>query len=242
MKYLPIAPIGLLELWDDYPYAFILPQFWELKSYNEFYTSRKFDVAIIDNGVYEEAPMPIELLVKIAAEITADQKFVVLPEKVGDTIGTITLAKQFSSLKFGGDFEPMVCIQGKMLSILPKFRELMYEINAFAVPVSMYRQGWERSGIKHWLNMDDKYWHAFGLDCLLEIPILKKFGFDSVDTSMPFTAAIHSIDLATNPVLKGRKRVNLMRGSFSTSTCRLARHNLEVVSKWCENSSMRCLD
>ena len=234
MRYMPIAPVGMFDVIKDERSAFILPQFWDCESYREFYLSHDFDVVIVDNGVYEGAEVEEEEIVRIAREVSTEKVFVTLPEVVGSASRTV-MEIRMGLDKYEG-VGKMVCLQGRMIEELREFEDVVEDVDAIAVPVSMYRKGWCRGALREWMvknceGMRDKYWHAFGCDNLLEMIELKRFGYDSVDTSMPFTAAIHRIDFGINMVVKNVKRVNLLRRKFSVYERQLAEKNLNIIKE-----------
>jgi len=238
MKYTPIPPIGMFDVVEDFDTAFVLAQLWPHETYRQFYTRQSWDLVIIDNGLYEGAEVKWETLDKIGREIEGDRIFVITPEVMHDWQGTVYLTKEFAKMTTGQPYELMVVLQGDMPVVLPKFVEQLWDtVDAFAIPIWMYRQGWERAAVLEYATQDvprdDKYWHALGLDCLLELPLLRKAGVKSVDCSMPFTAAVHGIDLEVNLILKGKKRVNLLREAFTEQEKNLARRNVETLMKWC---------
>ena len=145
------------------------------------------------------------------------------------------VVKKYSGTK---PYEVMVVLQGETIAVLPDFVEKVdLYADAYAVPIWFYRKGWCRAGVVEWLQRSiegtyDKYWHALGLDCLVELVELNTV-VDSFDTSMPFTAASHGMDLEHNLIVKGVKRVNLLREVFDERTRRLARKNVGTILKWC---------
>lgn len=225
--YMPILPVGMLHLFNDCEVddAFILPQYWNIPEYREFYSSRPWNTVIIDNALYENPDaFSIPDLIKIAESIDSLVTYIVGPEHVGD--GAITSSLVLNAIAAygpsGAKWKLMAAFQGtpnEMYGMYQALRE--YDIG-FAIPVSMHRQGWSRSGLKYFTGVRNHYVHALGIDDLTEIPDLVRAGVDSFDSSIVATAAVNGIDLlgsALRVVRTGaptdHARVNLLRTKFS---------------------------
>jgi len=239
MYYMPISPIGMMDLIDDFDTAFILAHLWAHEKYRRFYTNRCWEIVIVDNGVYEGASVSWSTLHEIAREISAERLFVVAPEVMHRSQETILAVKDYLREYPVRDYEVMAVLQAETPVLLKEFvEELVDDVTAFAIPIWMYRKGWCRAGLCEWL-MDEvedavnKYWHALGLDTLLELPDLRHL-VDSFDTSMPFTAAVHGMSLETNLIVRGKRRVNLLAEEFPPHVVELARKNLETLMRWIE--------
>lgn len=232
MEYFPIPPIGLREVVERKDNAFILAQFWSHEEYRNYYLENHWRTVIVDNGVYEGAPVRDELLIDIAKKVKADRCFVVAPESEENSTRTLKMAKDFIDLYGSNAYDIMVTLQAESPVILKDFVKQLdkYDI-AYAIPVKFYRKGWCRAGILRWLNLRDRYVHAFGLDNLLELNELHGL-IQSIDTSMPFTAAYHGMDLKYNLLVKV-KRVNLLATKFDQQVISLAKKNLETMYRWC---------
>jgi len=239
IHYHPISPLDFFDLIEDIPYAFVLAQYWPHEKYRRFYLEHDWEIVIVDNGIYEGAPVTEAELDAIGRQISGERVFVVAPEVMKSSIGTVQAVREFVK-KYSGTkpYEVMVVLQGETIAVLPDFAEKVDPyVDAYAVPIWMYRKGWCRAGVVKWFKevipeTREKYWHALGLDCLLELKELQGF-VESFDTSMPFTAAVHGLDLEHNLIIKRVKRVNLLGEAFDERVRRLARKNVETILKWC---------
>ena len=224
--YMPILPIGMLHLFDDCDIedAFILPQFWNIPEYRDFYTSRKWKRVIVDNALYENPDAyGVYELAEIADSISSLVTHVVGPEKIGD--GEVTTSLMLNAIAEHGPrsskWALMSVFQGTPNEMYHSYETLKEYRIGFAFPVSMYRQGWSRSGLKYFTGIRNHYVHALGIDDLTEIPDLVRAGFDSFDSSIVATAAVNGIDLLGTELRVLRKgapddpvRVNLMHTTF----------------------------
>ena len=224
--YMPILPLGMLHLFDecDIGDAFILPQFWNIPEYRDFYTSRKWLRVIIDNALYENpVAYDVSELAEIADSISSMTTHIVGPEKIGD--GSTTTNLMLNAIAEhgprGSKWSLMSVFQGSSYEMYRSYETLKEYRIGFAFPVSMYRQGWSRSGLKYFTGMRNHYVHALGIDDLTEIPDLVRAGFDSFDSSIVATAAVNGIDLLGTELRIMRRgdpsdpvRVNLMHTEF----------------------------
>lgn len=238
MRYTPIAPIGMFDLVEDIPNAFILAHLWEHRKYREWYTGRDWDLVIVDNGIYEGAMVSEDMLHQIGCKMAqhADRVFVVGPEQMYSAEGTLRLFREYRDWNTQ-PYEDMIVLQAQQPSELVEFCMTVEDedlADAFAIPIWMYRKGWCRAGlveyIEKWLDRPF-YWHALGLDNVMELIELKEV-VQSVDTSMPFTAGVNGILLSRSFVIKksGRiKRVNLLGEQFTDEQRELTIANLEFL-------------
>lgn len=198
--YMPILPIGMLHLFDECNVedAFILPQFWNNDDYRELYTSRKWNRVVIDNALYEKPDAySVDKLIDIADEITSIRTYVVGPEKIGHGMETLQLVLNAIAEHGyrGSSWHMMSVFQGTPSDMFEMYGSLKEYDIGFAIPVSMYRDMWSRSGLKYFTGMRNHYVHALGIDDLTEIPDLVRAGIDSFDSSIVASAAINGIDL-----------------------------------------------
>lgn len=198
--YMPILPIGMLHLFDDCEVtdAFILPQFWNIPEYRDFYTSHKWDRVIVDNALYEQtASYGIPELAEIADSIESLVTHIVGPELIGS--GDATTALMLNAIAEhsyrGSNWTMMSVFQGSPEEMYKSYDTLKEYRIGFAFPVSLYRNGWSRAGLKYFTGMGNHYVHALGIDDLTEIPDLVRAGFDSFDSSIVASAAVNGIDL-----------------------------------------------
>lgn len=224
--YMPILPIGMLRLFSDCKVddAFILPQFWNIPEYREFYQSRNWNRVIIDNALYENPePVGIPELIEIAESITSLVTHIVGPEKIGD--GSATTALMLNAIAAygprGASWRLMAVFQGTPTEMYHMYDTLKEYPIGFAIPVSMYRAGWSRAGLAYFTGVRNHYMHALGIDDLTEIPDLVRAGIDSFDSSIVATAAVNGIDLLGTELRVQRKglptdpvRVNLLHTDF----------------------------
>ena len=198
--YMPILPLGMLHLFDECEIedAFILPQFWHIEEYRHFYESRKWARVVIDNAMYEN-PIAVGVsdLIEIADSISSLCTHIVGPEKIGD--GPTTTALMLNAIAEYGPRENtwalMSVFQGSPAEMYKSYETLKEYRIGFAIPVSMYRQGWSRAGLKYFTTIHNHYVHALGIDDVTEIPDLVRAGIDSFDSSIVATAAVNGIDL-----------------------------------------------
>lgn len=198
--YMPILPIGMLDLFEecDCNNAFILPQFWHIGEYRSFYCTRTWEKVVIDNAMYENPEaVGIDVLIDIANEVNSLKTYIVGPESIGDGINTTRKVLQ-AIAKYGprGDnWHMMAVFQGSPNEMFHLYDNLKEYDMGFAIPVSMYRAGWSRAGLKYFTGIRNHYVHALGIDDLTEIPDLVRAGIDSFDSSIVATAAVNNIDL-----------------------------------------------
>lgn len=225
LNYMPIVPCGMVwELDVVRPQsAFILPSLWENEDYSEYYTSHKWDTIVLDNGIYETGKVwKFEDLLEIANMCTTKSMFIVGDEVIGNGYLTAkVLSRQLNmigsegELEKGGIWKLMAVLQGDINGM--KFmRECLYpQIDAWSIPVSVYRAGFDRNVIAEWMKFGPcEYVHALGLDNVFEIFNLRRGNIHSFDTSMPATAAVNNIDLVAHPCISRSgscdvERVNL---------------------------------
>ena len=240
--YMPILPIGMLHLFDDCEVedAFILPQFWNIPEYRDFYTSRKWARVIVDNALYEKPDAyGVYELAEIADSISSLVTHVVGPEKIGD--GEVTTSLMLNAIAEHGPrsskWALMSVFQGTPNEMYHSYETLKEYRIGFAFPVSMYRQGWSRSGLKYFTGIRNHYVHALGIDDLTEIPDLVRAGFDSFDSSIVATAAVNGIDLLGTELRVLRKgapgdpvRVNLMHTTFAEDIVDATACNIDDIN------------
>ena len=205
MKYMPIVPMGMLDVLDvsGVKDVFLLSQFWKDTEYRDFYMSHKWDTVIIDNDLYEsETSAKFEDMMKIAGSLDAKKIFVVGPEDLHDGVGTGVVTKRIlddrGSSGLLEDNTQMMCI----LHERPNEMRLQYEVVkdyadlAFGISIFSFRLGYDRASLYDYVGIPKgRYVHAFGWDNLLEVCNLKKCGFNSIDSSIAVTAALNKIDL-----------------------------------------------
>ncbi len=205
MKYMPIVPVGMLDVIDvsGVKDVFILSQFWKNKEYRDFYKEGSWDTVIIDNDLYEsEEAAKFEDMMRIAESLDAKRIFVVGPEDLHDGVNTGVMTKRIlEDNKSQGKLDEginLMCI----LHEKPNEMRLQYEIVkdfkdlAFGISIFSFRLGYDRASLYDYVGIPkDRYVHAFGWDNLLEVCNLKKCGFSSIDSSIAVTAAINKIDL-----------------------------------------------
>lgn len=243
MKYMPIVPVGMLDIIDSSGVkdVFILSQFWKNKQYREFYKSRKWDRVIVDNDLYEsEDAADFEDMMRIAESLDAERIFVVGPEELTDGVRTGVVTKQIleerDSNGMLGDNIQMMCI----LHEKPNEMKLQYEIVkgfenlAFGISIFSFRLGYDRASLYDYVGLPkDRYVHAFGWDNLLEVCNLKKCGFDSIDSSIAVTAAINGIDLTQDwQIIRAPGREGVLQSTRA--------HMLdEMFENGCKNDALR---
>lgn len=240
--YMPILPIGMLGLFDicNVTDAFILPQFWSNETYRTFYTSRMWDRVIIDNALYENPDaVRMDDLIAIAEEIDSIQTFIVGPEKIGD--GAVTTSLMLNAIAehgpSGHKWILMSVFQGTPAEMFHMFDSLKEYRIGFAIPVSMFRQGWSRAGLKFFTGVGTHYVHALGLDDVTEIPDLVRAGINSFDSSIVASAAVNGIDLFGTDLRVIRTgspndpvRVNLLHTTFHQDVIDTTASNIDDLN------------
>lgn len=243
MKYMPILPVGMSRLFEDegISSAFILPQFWANPSYARMYTGRTWDTVIIDNAMYENPnPVPFHELIEIAQQLKSTRTFVVAPEDHKDPIHTAELTikaiEEYGT--HGPKWIPMCIIHGTPHEISSMFYMLDdIPTLGYGVTVSCWRNGFDRAFLRS-LSKGGHYFHAMGLDSISEGVTLKRAGFNSVDSSMPATAAFNDIQLSFNTVIyrTGKPtdpvRVPLLQEEFLVDCTKETVRNIRNMTSW----------
>lgn len=205
---MPIMPIGMFDVIESSRVedAFILPEVWNNShEYRAYYDSRSWRNIIIDNDVYENGvATPFEDILKIANRLSAQQIYIVGDEVVGNGYETIRLLEsQIKEYGTSGTTEneckwDLMCVLQGGISEMRLMRKVFYGIiNAWSIPVSLFRAGYDRNALSTYLSLTpQEYIHALGLDNIFEIRNLRQGIFNSFDTSMPATAAVHGLDLS----------------------------------------------
>ena len=131
MKYMPIVPVGMLDVIDvsGVKDVFILSQFWKNREYRDFYKEGSWDTVIIDNDLYEsEEAAKFEDMMRIAESLDAKRIFVVGPEDLHDGVNTGVMTKRIlEDNKSQGKLDEginLMCI----LHEKPNEMKLQYEI------------------------------------------------------------------------------------------------------------------
>lgn len=240
---MPILPIGMGDLFVDYGvrHCFILPQYWSRPSYQEIYTDYKWDTVIIDNAMYENPNdrIPVSDLIDIAEQLTATQTFVVGNEDMENGLNTIELVE--NELDYYGThgtaWTYMAVLHGTPYEIVQQYAALSYHSHiGFAIAVSTYRKGYDRSGIIELAGMRGRYVHALGLDSLLEARNLTTM-YNSCDSSICATAAVNRINLRLFPEIRREleccrniDRVDLLGTHYSEYTKQRTGENIAYIT------------
>lgn len=208
LTYMPIMPVGMFDIIDTSGSqdAFILPAVWkESHQYRSYYRDKQWRTVVIDNDVYENGEAtPFENILEVANELSASQIYIVGDEKVGSGYETIKLIEdQISNSGLEGTTEngcpwQLMCVLQGSISEMRLMRKVFFnKINAWAIPVSLFRDGYDRNALASYLAFTStEYVHALGLDNIFEIHNLRQGTINSFDTSIPATAAVHMLDLA----------------------------------------------
>ncbi len=249
MRYMPIPAVGMFDVLDDSGVkdVFILSQMMEQNEvYREFYLDRKWNTVIIDNALYEEPdPTPMETMIDHANNINADRTFIVAPEdlKSGMQTGAMTIkAVDQYGLK-SNNWELMTILHEYPLEMRMQYAMLidagLIDI-ALGVSIFSFRKGYDRGTLASFCGIHNQhYLHAFGLDNLLEVFSLNNAGFDSVDSSMAFTAAVREVDIwdkfniSRIPGQNKIKRIGLTDTKFSQKHKNQALENIIALRRWC---------
>jgi hypothetical protein len=242
MKYMPILPVGMLDVFHrtKLSSAFILPQFWNNDKYKSFYTSLSWNTIVIDNALYEQdKEVETSDLICIAESLSATRTFIAAPETIGD--GQATKDDVLDCIdaygRYGDLWELIVILQGTPKDMVEIIEAVGLDM-AYAIPISQYRKGFSRSAIADYVfnKAAPNYLHALGLDNLFELLDIR-WRFQSVDSSMPATAAINFINLLDTFEVKRNglptdpKRVDLSCEEFSDSEVLQTIHNVFMVDE-----------
>ncbi len=190
----------LLEIELHGDIAFILPSKWRYEKYRRHYLEHEHYITIIDNGAYEGG-LQIDLMESIAREIekagASEMIVVVLPDKLGDQIGTLVLQKKYA--KRFERYQRMFVLQGRgreeALRHYWMIEDIMDSEDMIGLPIWMMRE----YGLEHrlWLARHiDEHVHFLGLDNPLEAYKAHDI-VTSIDTSLPYTLAKHRVLLET---------------------------------------------
>ncbi|MCK9327119.1 MAG: hypothetical protein M0P69_16620 [Bacteroidales bacterium] len=202
-EYMPILPIWGFDIFEqaNVDHCFILPALWENDKYQDFYTSRRWKTVIIDNDMYEtpEKCADIDSLIDIADSLNSNSTFIVGPEDMQNGLNTPSMISNLlTEYDVRGDsWDLMTVLHGKPHEIVEQHKELkQLGISAFGIAVSSWRLGFDRGSILSLLRpYSGGYYHAMGLDSLCEVINLKKWGFNSVDSSIAATCAVNNINM-----------------------------------------------
>ena len=101
LNYMPIVPVGMFDILDDSGVddVFILPQFFSIPEYKEYYTSRSWRNVIIDNSLYENQEyIPFEEMIEMSKIIEGENVYIVAPEDLHSGIATGALTIQTAKI------------------------------------------------------------------------------------------------------------------------------------------------
>jgi hypothetical protein len=241
MKYMPILPIGMLDIYRNND-AFILPQFWYLHEYSSFYRRGSWNTVIIDNAMYENPDMfDFQSMINIAKMLQAAQIFLVLPEDHDNPYHTIELSHDCMNDFVPDGWNPMVILHGSPETVTAQFSQLKHLKNiGFGMAVSLAREGFDRVRIYKENAMGSHYIHAMGLDNIDEIPKLRNAGFKSIDSSIPASAAWNNINLQRDREIvrtgspDDPKRVPITHPAFSPVMKSVVTKNIALINSLCE--------
>lgn len=241
MKYMPILPIGMFDI-NNNTDAFILPQYWYLEEYANFYRTNAWNTVIIDNAMYEQKDMfDFQSMINISKMLNAKRIFLVVPEDHSNPFNTVTLAVNCISDYPPNGWDPMVIVHGSIKEVETQIKQLRGIKNiGFGIAVSLWRAGFKREAIYRSNKLSSHYVHAMGLDDIDEITFLRMAGFNSVDSSIVATAAWNNINLqkdrqiVRNGGLNDPERVKLTQPVFSLVMKNVAARNIALINQLCE--------
>lgn len=196
-----IAPLNYLEMISENEVFLVLPQFLTKYSYSLFHRHQcsQGKWIILDNGMLEGKPFPIDRLVKLAREIGATE--VVLPDEFKKPTSK-TLLKLISQLSEQDkrDFTFMIVPHGN--GTIESFNQDLDNCKKIADDINIgYRLGipYREMNKTIWrlnykdVNTRDVHW--LGCFSVAELALGK---FRSIDTSLPFRCAYLNEQLTTN--------------------------------------------
>lgn len=214
MNYLPITPVGLLPAITSSgsKNVFILSHLWKILAYRNFYMSNKWNTVIIDNDLYEkESSATFDDMEAIADSLNATRIFIVGPEVIGSGMQTAKMTQEILKERESNGFLYLTDKGANVFlmailherpneiacqwNILKQYKQLGIGISIFS-----FRLGYDRGSLLRMLRKsdDNRYFHAFGWDNLLEAHNMASAGFNSVDSSIASTAAANNIELFDN--------------------------------------------
>jgi len=209
MEVIFYSPIGMFDLIEDSPYAYIIPEFWAHEEYRRIY-SKEWKFALVD---YTN-------------------------EIINVTVPAVPIRSSFSPshdqiiLELNGKTPLMVENQIKETVD-------MENLVGYLFPLWMYRRGWSRSAMvkrfrKRIPEINHKFIIAHEIEYLWEIYDLKDAGFDYLITAVPFLAAINRIKLDVNPIVKRSaklKDIDFLRKEFPDDVRCIAEYNISVINE-----------
>ena len=237
MRYTPIPPINYIEkVVERTKSIFMLAQLWTIEEYRKAISNSKLDLIVLDNGAYEGELVSDRRLVEVIEEV-ADLKpetriYAIVPDVMQDPKATTNRIRQFfkfldkNNIKLPKNVSLLGVIQvNPNIDIKSALRQTItfsyklqniameygYNLRGFAIPIWFYRKWGCRDQFASALRLvynSHMYIHALGLDDINELRYLR-FGFDSVDSSMPFTLAYYGLKLNDIPVLDKETKTRL---------------------------------
>ena len=221
--------------------AFILPQFWYMEEYANFYRSVSWNTVIIDNAMYEQKDMfDFQSMINIAKTLKATRIFLVVPEDHENPFNTVQLAVDCISTYPPDNWDPMVIVHGTLREVETQISQLRHIKNiGFGIAVSLWRAGLKRQAIYRTNKLQSHYVHAMGLDDIDELPLLRMAGFNSVDSSIVASAAWNNINLQKDRSIvrtgiNDPERVKITHPAFSPVMKNVVKKNIQLINQLCE--------
>jgi len=185
-----IAPKNLLEYTRFGDIHFILPQ-----NATEFFVNEN-KYKMVDNGTYETGtPLDMDELVGLAQQMGANE--IVLPDVINDISSTMEFVGKYAKHpKYGLKFAavPQGFNAESFIACYLEFAKIP-ELDVLCFPIWLEKQLHLRPQVvnylhsKGWLAKNKEH-HLIGCDLLAELLCYPKGLIRSVDTSMPFSAAL----------------------------------------------------
>jgi len=219
LTYTPIPPINYIEkVTEKTQSIFMLAQLWSIEEYRNVITNSNLKLIVLDNGAYEGELVSNERLIEVTsnvAELHPKAKvYTIIPDVMQNPKKTLEKTEYFlqyltdnhiylpKNVSLLGVIQVNPSVDQKtaliqMLDFVKQMKDLSYEykvpIQGFAIPIWFYRKWGYRDVFALTLRLvynDHVYIHALGLDDFNELRYIQ-YGFDSFDTSMPFTLAYY---------------------------------------------------
>jgi len=266
LVYAPIPPINYIEkVTERTKSIFMLAQLWSIEEYRNAITNSNLKLIVLDNGAYEGELVSDKRLIEVIGQVSElhpkAKIYAIIPDEMQNPEMTLKRTESFlqfmesNGIKLPKNVSLLGVIQVdpnvnektaiiQTLDFSGKLIDLTHgygvHLGGFAIPVWFYRKWGYRDVFGLTLRLvynDHMYIHALGLDDFNELRYIQ-YGFDSFDTSMPFTLAYYGLPIKEVPLLDkstkqqlGIDRVPLKHPVLENS---LYMKNLEEILKLCK--------
>ena len=247
MKLALIPPFsGMHFLTSAYSYHMMLPQLVHNPLYAEKYRHlSQGHFVMMDNGAAESKMLNNKDLMEVASEYKPSE--LILPDIKGDALGTLSLIKEFLSLRPRHNLYPDMSLvavaQGRTGIELQRMIEViadMRRVTTIGIPrhlLATIGNNAARLTLAKWITK--RYNHRFEIHFLgaapawpYEIFFARELGIvRSMDTSMPFNYALNNLALRDDRLNIARPD-NYFEAEFTVQQDELARRNCTIMHQW----------